>query len=125
MQPISRRQLIQSSAALLVASSVPWTVPARAKAPAGVYVREQDLPVLEMDVAASIEKTTFITKSGRFDQMANGAIIMIPAGIDIPVSWWRPGHLERGRSQPTASPDVFGQQGGSDYPQSIRPSGVS
>tara|TARA_R110002096_G_scaffold32807_3_gene95277 strand:- start:3682 stop:4866 length:1185 start_codon:yes stop_codon:yes gene_type:complete len=42
-----------------------------------------------MDVAASIEKTTFITKSGRFDQMANGAIIMIPAGIDIPVSWWR------------------------------------
>jgi hypothetical protein len=88
MQKISRRRLLQYGATLSAAATLPWSVPARAKAPTDTYNARDSLPILELDIEASLAGTRLITKGAQYATMPKGAIIMVPAGVTIPAFWW-------------------------------------
>lgn len=56
MQKISRRRLLQYSTSLAASTLMPWSVPAQAKQPPDVYMRRDELPVLELDVESLTQK---------------------------------------------------------------------
>lgn len=87
MALLSRRQIVGAAAAAAVLPGLNWMVPARAKTPVR-YASIADLPMLELDVQTSIEKGRLTTKGQHYANMPIGAVIMVPAGAEIPAPWW-------------------------------------
>ncbi|MCA8927484.1 MAG: hypothetical protein KDC18_05390 [Alphaproteobacteria bacterium] len=90
MPTSSRRQVLGAAALAVLAPSVLWRVPAQARTPVR-FTAAEDLPVLEMDVATSIAKRHLVTRGQSYRRMPRGAVIMVPAGVDIPAAWWELG----------------------------------
>lgn len=87
MSLLSRRQMLGATAAAVIVPGFARWVPAEAKAPIR-YADAKDLPVLELDVAASIENGRLTTKGQHYQAMPMGAVILVPAGAEIPAPWW-------------------------------------
>lgn len=92
MPPVSRRRILASGAA--IAASLAAPAPLRAllsapfRRPDDWFVPEQDLPVLELDPAASAARGRIMARGRSLGDLEWGAVIMIPAGLDIPARWW-------------------------------------
>lgn len=87
MSEISRRHVLQASGALAASSMVPWTVAAIPLKPIS-FTQRKDLPVLELDVEATVAERKIVTKGYHYSNMPTGAIIKVPAGQTIPIAWW-------------------------------------
>lgn len=92
MPLVTRRHVLASGAAM--AASIATPAPLRALMPAPLqrpddwYVPEQDLPVLELDPAASAAKGRIMARGRSLGDLEWGAVIMAPPGMDIPARWW-------------------------------------
>lgn len=90
-------------------------VPATAKGPRPLpeLVPESDLPVFELDVAASRAKQTLILRDGkRYDKSPPGCVIMVPAGARIPLNGWTWKIREKHSYVPGARLIIRGAPGG-------------
>lgn len=95
MKGIRRRDFLRQAGELALAGSLR---PAEAAAvdfklppllpPPGWYVPESALPVLMLDVEASIASGRIVTQGPARADAEWGAVILVPGGAAIPAAWW-------------------------------------